>query len=68
MSLKNRVGKLESVLCRDSTGIGEWTGIIRDPGETVFAYEDRCKKAVRDGISNARTFFDLVKERRVIQK
>lgn len=69
MSLKNRVSKLESVLCRDSTGIGELTGIIRrEPGETVFAYENRCKKAMREAISNARTFFDLVKERRVINK
>ena len=68
MSIKNRVSKLESVLCRDSTGIREWTGIIRDPGETVFAYENRCKKAMRGAISNCRTFFDLVKERRVIEK
>ena len=66
MSLKNRVGKLESVLCRDSTGIGEWAGIIRDPGETVFAYENRCKKAMREAISNCQTIFDLVKENQVI--
>jgi hypothetical protein len=66
MSIKNRVNKLESVLRRDSTGIDEWTGIIpREPDETVFAYENRCKKAVREVISNCRTFFDLVKERRV---
>jgi len=67
MSIKNRVSKLESVLCRDSTGIGELTGIIpREPGETLLAYENRCKKIMREAISNCRTFFDLVKERRVI--
>jgi hypothetical protein len=69
MSIKNRVSKLESVLCRDSTGIGEWTNIIpREPGETVFAYENRCKNTMSEVISNCRTFFDLVKERRVIKK
>jgi hypothetical protein len=67
MSIKNRVSKLESVLCRDSTGIGEWTNIIpREPGETIVAYKNRCKKAMREAISNARTFFDLVKESRGI--
>jgi hypothetical protein len=66
MSIKNRVSKLESVLYRDSTGIGKWTGIIpRESGETLLAYENRCKKDMREAISNARTFFDLVKERRV---
>jgi hypothetical protein len=69
MSIKNRVSKLESVLCHDSTGIGEWTGIIlREPGETLVAYENRCKKAMREAISNCRTFFDLVKEKQVIKK
>jgi hypothetical protein len=69
MSIKNRVSKLESVLSRDYTEIGELTGIItREPGETVFAYENRCKKAIREAISNCRTFFDLVKERQVIKK
>ena len=66
MSIKNRVSKWESLLCRDSTGIGEWAGIIpMEPGETLLAYENRCKKSMREAISNARTFFDLVKERRV---
>ena len=67
MSIKNRVSKLESVLNRDSTEIGELTGIIiRDPGETVFAYEKRCNNALKEAIRNCRTFFDLVKERRVV--
>ena len=69
MSIKHRVSKLESVLCRDSTRIDEWTGIIRrESGETVFAYENRCNNAIKEAISNCRTFFDLVKERRVIEK
>ncbi|GEM_PF-1541460 len=69
MSIENRVSKLESVLYRDSTGIGEWTGIIpREPGETIVAYENRCNNAMKEAISNCRTFFDLVKERRVINK
>ena len=69
MSIKNKVSKLESGLCRDSTGIGEWTGIIRrEPGETLLAYENRCKKAMKEAISNCRTFFDLLKERRQVIK
>jgi hypothetical protein len=66
MSIKNRLSKLESVLCPDSIIVGEWAGIIpREPGETLLAYENRYKKAMREAISNARTFFDLVKESRV---
>jgi hypothetical protein len=61
------VGKLESVLRRDSTGISEWTGIVlREPGETVVAYENRCNNALKEAIKNCRTFFDLVKEKQVI--
>jgi hypothetical protein len=69
MSIKNRVSKLEWVLCRDSTGISEWTGIVRrEPGETVVAYEKRCNNALKEVIRNCRTFFDLVKEKQVIKK
>ena len=63
MNIKNRVSKLESMLRHDSTGIDDLTGIIlRESGETVSAYENRCKIAMREAISNARTFFDLVKD------
>lgn len=69
MSIKIRVSKLESLLCRDSTGIDDLTGIIpRESGETVSAYENRCKIVMMEAISNARTFFDLVKESRGIKK
>jgi hypothetical protein len=68
MSIKNRLSKLESLLRHDFTGIDDLTGIIpRESGETVSAYENRCKIAMREAISNCRTFFDLVKERRVIK-